>query len=152
MIWDYFALQDGAFFEPSSEEETKIIVDLLAIRRGDRAVDLGSGDGRIVIEMARRGAYADGIEKDAMLVHEALGNIETAGLSERAFVYNRNIWHTDLSRYNKVSIFQYHTVMKRLEEKLMHELSDGSLVVSHHWTFPNWKPARQMKDIYLYIK
>ncbi len=142
----------GAHYEPSGKKEMEIIFQLLDIKPKDRAVDLGSGDGRIVIEMAKRGAVAYGYELHDWLVQESIEKIVAENLSKTAIVYQADFWKQDLSQFNKVFTFQFHTVMDKLEQKLQKELKEDAYIVSHHWMFPNWKPVRQIEDIYLYIR
>ncbi len=145
-------LSDGAWYQPSGDREVEIMTGLLDLGAADMAVDLGAGDGRIVIAMAKKGAHAVGLEKDGRLAEIARANIYRSGFWDFAEIYNINFWDKDLSAFNKVALFQYHTVMERLERKLMRELSPGSLVVSHHWRFPAWRAEKQVGDIYLYRK
>ncbi len=145
-------LLDGALYEPSGEKETQMMIDLLDIKSGDKTADLGSGDGRVIIAMAKKGAYANGFEKDKNLVQESLKNIAKASFPGKASIHYVNFWKKNLSEYKKISVFQCNEIMERLEKKLQEELSPGSLVVSHHWTFPNWKPIKKRMDIYLYMR
>lgn len=144
--------RDGALYEPSSPDEVRTIVNLLNIQKGVKAVDLGSGDGRIVIEMARRGAEAYGFENDPKLVEESRVNIKKEGLEKLAHIQEGNFWEQDLSSFSRISVFQWHTIMGRLEEKLEKELQPESFIVSHYWKFPNWKPIAEEGEIYLYKK
>ncbi len=152
MLFFYPDFSNGAAYEPSGMRETRIITDLLAIKKGDRAADLGSGDGRIVIAMAKKGALTFGLEKDEKLVELSRKKIATAGLCQTAFIYQTNFWQENLSTFSKIAIFQYYTIMAKLEKKLQMELMPGVFVVSHHWQFPHWRPVRQILDIYLYQK
>jgi cyclopropane fatty-acyl-phospholipid synthase-like methyltransferase len=145
-------LFDGALFEPSDKEEVDVMVDLLDLEPGQKAVDLGSGDGKLVIAMARKGAQAYGLEKDAPLVRKSQENIAEAGLSRNAVIYHVDFWDVNLSQFHKIAMFQYYTVMERLEKKLLEELMPGSFVVSNHWTFPRWQPVKEINDIYLYVR
>ena len=63
-----------------------------------------------------------------------------------------DLWQTDVSEFNKIYIYQFKTVMPRLEKKLLNELSIGALVASNTWKFPHWKISKTLGDIHLYIK
>lgn len=145
-----FDLTDGAWYEPSDDNKVALMVQLLEIQPDEKAVDLGSGDGRLVIALALAGATAVGIEKDDRLVKTAQATIHREGLDKRASIVKQNIWESDLSQYTKVAIYQYETVMGKLKQKLKQELLPGSLIVSHHWQFPDWLPVKQVEDIYVY--
>lgn len=144
--------RDGAWFEATPEEKVEQMISLLDIKPGQHAIDLGSGDGRIVIAMAKKGAYAVGIEKDEKLVMEANHHIKMEGLSKKAIIIHANFWKMDLSQFEKVSVYQIKTIMKRLEKKLQKELPSHAHVVSNYWQFPTWKPSKTIGDLLLYIK
>lgn len=142
----------GAPFEPTSEKKLKKILKLANIKRGEKVVDLGSGDGRIVIRMAENGAEAHGYEINPLLVLYSRNKIKKAGLKGKAFVHWKSFWKVDFSKYDVVVMFQFKTVMKKLQDKLKKELKKGSRIVSYYWKFPDWKYSKRIEDIYLYEK
>jgi len=146
----FFPLGRGAIFDPSSLEETRQMGELAAVTPGERAVDLGSGDGRVVIELARRGAEAHGYEINPVLVAVSRRNIRQSGLSGRAFIHWGSFWRHDFSRYDLITVFQVGFVMARLEAKLRRELAPGARIISHYWRFPGLQPERSHGNIYRY--
>ncbi len=152
MLSSYPDLSDGAYFEPTSDNDLSIALDLLALAPTDRVADLGAGDGQVVVSMAQFGAIVCGFEKDEELVKLAQANINEADLCLNAYIKHANFWEQSLTPFNKIYIFQYYTIMDRLEEKLLAELLPGSQVVSNHWVFPSWPHKKQVGDIYLYAK
>jgi hypothetical protein len=146
----FFPLARGAIYDPSSPVQTDLMVGLAGVVPGDKAADLGSGDGRVVVALARRGAEAHGFEVNPVLVLLSRRNIRRAGLVGKAFVHWRTFWRADLSRFTLVTVFQVDFVMGRLETKLKRELPDGARIVSHHWRFPDWPPETVRGDMYLY--
>jgi hypothetical protein len=146
----FFPLGRGAIYDPSSENETRMMADLADVRRGEKAADLGSGDGRVVIALALKGAEAHGYEINPVLVFVSRSNIRKAGLAGRAFIHWRTFWRKDLSRYALITVFQVGFVMARLEAKLSRELAPGARVVSHYWRFPGLSPERTQGNIYRY--
>ena len=142
----------GAPFEPTSEKKLKKMIKLARVRKGDRAVDLGSGDGRIVIALAREGAEAHGYEINPFLVLLSRYKIKKAGLKGKAFIHWKNFWKSNFRKYNIVMLFQFHTIMERLGKKLRKELKPKSRIVSYYWKFPNWRPSKKIENIRLYIK
>lgn len=151
-MFGLYDLRDGAWYEPTPEEKVQHMIELLDIKPGQHAVDLGSGDGRIVIAMAKKGAYAVGFEKDDKLVRQANDNIRLAGLTKRAKIIHANFWKEDLSQFDRVSIYQMKSIMKKLEHKLQKELPIGARVVSNYWQFPMWKPCANSENLWLYTK
>jgi len=142
----------GAPFEATSKEKIKKILKLARIKKTDKAVDLGSGDGRIVIAMAKRGAEAHGYEINPVLVYLSRRKIKQAGLSRKAFIHWKSFWNVNLKRYNVIVMFQFYTVMKRLQEKLKKEAKKSARIVSYYWKFPDWKIIKKIENIYLYKK
>lgn len=149
MIVPYFFW--GAVYVPTKEEKMKIILEFAEIKPGNRAVDLGSGDGRLVIALAQNGALVYGYEINPLLVKSSQKNISMLGLEDKAFIYGKNFWNQDLSGYDIVIIYGMTHVMEKLEKKLSKELKKNTKIISHGFVFPNWKPAKAKNNIYLYI-
>lgn len=152
MLFFVFPWLFGAPFEPTNNKKVKKIIRLAKIKKGEKAVDLGSGDGRLVIELARAGAEAHGYEINPILVFLSRRNIKKAGLKEKAFIHFKSFWSEDLGKYDVVVMFQFHTIMKKLEKKLRKELKKGARVVSYYWKFPSWKIVKKIDNIHLYKK
>lgn len=145
-------IHNGPPYLAMSPEKVKDVIDLLEIKPGDRAVDLGSGDGRIVIAMACAGANATatGFEINPYLVWKSRRNIQDINLQNRASIIKKSFWHEDLSKYNKVSLFWVSFAMESLAEKLKKELKHGSLMTTLAFKIPGWKPIKIKDNIYLY--
>jgi hypothetical protein len=146
----FFPLGRGAVFFPSSREKAQLLADLCGAAPGERAADLGSGDGRIVIALALRGAEAHGFEVNPVLVAIARWNIRRAGLQGRAFIHWKSFWRADLSGFHAVTLFQGHSIMRRLEAKLSRELANGARVVSDYWGFPSLPADRVHGTVFCY--
>lgn len=119
---------------------------------GEKAVDLGSGDGRIVIALARAGAEAHGYEINPILVWLARRNIRRAGLKGRAFIHCRSFRLVNFSSFNIVTVYGLKSIMKELEARLQKELPANGRVVSLTFHFPSWPPVDHQNGIYLYNK
>ena len=150
VFWVFFPLARGAIYDPSTHAQAQLIAEIAAPVPGERAVDLGSGDGRVVIELARLGAEAHGYEVNPLLVLVSRAKIRKAGLAGKAFIHWRSFWRADLSRFVIVTVFQVDFVMARLEGKLKRELGAGARIVSHHWSFPTLSPVQALGDMRLY--
>ncbi len=150
VFYVFFPLGRGAIYDPSTHEETLAMAEVAAVSIGEKAADLGSGDGRVVIALARRGAEAHGFEVNPVLVMISRRNIRRAGLEGKAFIHWRSFWRANLSLYDIITVFQVSFVMGRLEAKLKRELPPGARVVSHYWRFPTLAPETARGDIYRY--
>lgn len=126
------------------------MINLSNVKEGDKVADLGSGDGRIVIEFAKKGAEAHGYEINPILVFIARRKILNEGLKDRAFIHLQSFWNINLSDFNIISAFQFRHVMPPLEKKILNEMQKGSKIVSNTWKFPNLKIKKKIEDIYLY--
>lgn len=138
----------GAIYVPSRKDRIDKIIELAEIKPGEKAVDLGSGDGRLVIALAKAGAEAYGYEIDPTLVRSSKKNIQEAGL--KAFIEWGSFWQADLSQFDVVVIYGMSHVMKRLEKKLGKELRKGTRVICNSFEFPNWSCKKKENNVYLY--
>ncbi len=84
---------------------TAAMLDLAAVQAGDHVIDLGSGDGRIVIAAARRGATGLGVEIDPRLVAESIANAKRAGVSARARFLEQDLFRTDLAPATVITMY-----------------------------------------------
>jgi len=145
----YF-LARGAPYVPTKPEAVEIMLAMIDVRPGMKAVDIGSGDGRIVIAMAKRGIEAHGYEINPVLVWISRRNIKRAGLEHLAKIYRKDLWNANFSHYDIVTLFGVSYIMKRLEKKLQSELKPGAQVVSMGFAFPSWPPSDKRGNIFLY--
>ena|SRR3989344_2898564 len=139
-------------YVPSLPERLETMFSLINVAPGQKSVDLGSGDGRVVIEFAKKGLEAYGYEERADLVELAEMNIKKEKLEGRAFVFNKDFWQIDLSEFDVVTIYGITGVMAKLEEKLEKELKPGAIFVSNGFRLPHWEPVAKFNFIYVYKK
>jgi ribosomal protein L11 methylase PrmA len=135
----YSGIIKGAPFVPTQKLALEKMIALADIKPGEKLVDLGSGDGRIVIAAAKAGAEAHGYEINPLLVLWSKYKIKKAGLTSKAFIHKKNFWFVDFHKYDIVMLFGISGIMEKLEGKLMTELKPGSRVVSNIFKFPNWQ-------------
>ncbi len=137
-------------FVISPEERLATIFKLIKVKNGQRSIDLGAGDGRIVIEMAKRGAIAFGIELRKTHTLLANRNIKKARLKSKASVIQGDFWKENLDSYDIVTIYGMADIMVELENKLSKELKVGTLVISNGFRIPGWKTWKEEEFIYVY--
>jgi hypothetical protein len=141
----------GAPFAPTKSSGVAPIIAMATIKPGDRAIDIGSGDGRLVFALAAAGADAYGIEINPLLV--LWSRIRTPKrLKSNIHILRGSTWDHDFSNYSVLTIFGIPYIMKRLEAKLQLELKPGTRIVVNRFPFPTWKPAKQKGKLYLYVK
>ena len=142
-------------FVPTPQEVVDKMIELAAVKNGDTVYDLGSGDGRIVIAAAKKGARAVGFEIDPELVKQSQENIRKAGALDRAEIRNQDILTVDLSPASVVTMYLLPDVNLKLKPNLLSQLKPGSRVVSHSFDMGDWKPAKTERidgrTIYLWV-
>jgi Mycolic acid cyclopropane synthetase len=112
---------------------------------GDYVIDLGSGDGRMVITAARKyGARGFGVDLDRRLVQLANRLAARAGVADRAVFYERDLYDTDLSAASVVTIYLLPEVNLMVRPKLLATLKPGTRIVSHDYNMGDWPPDQQM--------
>lgn len=113
----------GPPYVPTLKRDFKLLFDTLELRSGDHVVDLGSGDGRIVLEAAKRGAKATGVELNIFLV--LLARLRLCKY-KKSRVKLGNIWRFDLpSDTTYVFVFFAEKFMPRLEKYLKEQIEHG---------------------------
>lgn len=123
-------------------EDVELMLDLASVGPGDYLIDLGAGDGRIVIAAAQRGARGHGIELQPELVALANDNAGKAGLGDRVRFIEGDIFAADLSRATVVTAYLFPEANLQLRPKLLAELPPGTRVVSNAFHMGDWRPDR----------
>ncbi len=133
-------------YVPTPEAVVSAMLGVAGVTSADVVYDLGSGDGRIVIEAARKyGARAVGIELDPELNKTAARNAQKAGVADKVSFVRADLFKTDLSEASVVTLFLSPNINARLRPKLQRELKPGTRIVSHRFPMPpDWKPDRDL--------
>jgi len=123
----------------------KKMLDVADVGSGDYVIDLGCGDGRIVISAALRGAAGHGVDLDPERIREARENARKAGVSDRVMFLKEDIFETDFSRANVITMYLLTTVNADLRPRLLDILEPGTRVVSHDFGMGTWEPDKYIK-------
>ena len=108
---------------------------------GDYVIDLGSGDGRMVITAAaRHGARGFGVDLDRNLVALANRNAAKAGVADRAVFYQRDLHETDVAPASVLTIYLLPEVNLMIRTRLLATLKPGTRIVSHDYGMGEWRP------------
>jgi protein-L-isoaspartate O-methyltransferase len=130
-------------FITTPDEVVERMLRLAGTGPQDFVIDLGSGDGRIVITAARFfGARSLGIELDARLVEKSRANAKAAGVAERASFQQGDVLVADISAATVVTVYLLPSLLYRLQARFIDELKPGTRVVSHAFPLLSWKPDR----------
>lgn len=124
---------------PTPQSLVDKMLDMAKVTPKDRLMDLGSGDGRTVITAAQRGLTAQGIEYNPDLVELSRQNAKRAGVADRATFVAQDLFTTDLSQADVITMFLLSTINEKLRPKLL-ELPAGTRVVSNTFRMGDWEP------------
>jgi hypothetical protein len=102
-------------------------------------MDLGSGDGRTVITAAKRGATSMGIEYNPDMVELSKKNAQKEGVSSRASFVKADLFETDFSKAQVITLFLLPSINMKLRPKLL-DMKPGTRIVSNSFDMEDWKP------------
>jgi precorrin-6B methylase 2 len=142
------AASDDSFttvpFITTPDEVVDRMLQLAGTRAEDLVVDLGSGDGRIVITAARKyGARGLGIELDAALVEKSRDSARRAGVAERVSFVQGDVLAADISAASVVTVYLLPGLINQLQPRFLERLQPGTRIVSHAFGMTGWKPDRR---------
>ena len=133
---------DEVPFITSPDNVTLEMLNAAGVKRGDFVVDLGSGDGRIVILAAKRfEATGLGVEINPRLVEISKTNARNAGVADKAEFKVQDLFKTDLAAASVITMYLLPEVNLQLRPSLL-ALKPGTRIVSHDWDMGDWKPDR----------
>jgi SAM-dependent methyltransferase len=131
-------------FITTPDNVTLAMLEIAGVGRRDHVIDLGSGDGRIVITAARRfGASGLGVEIDPALVERSNANAAKAGVAARVQFREQDLFKTDLAPASVITMYLLPDVNLQLRPALL-ALKPGTRLVSHDWDMADWAPDRTL--------
>ena len=140
-----WAWDDGTVpYVQTPMEIVERMMRMAEVKQGDYLIDLGSGDGRIVVEAAKRGARGLGVDLDPALVKLATENAERAGVGSRARFEVRDIFETNLSGASVVAFYLLPDFNAKLLPKLL-ALKPGTRIVSHDGGIADWPADERLE-------
>ena len=143
-------------YVPTPDFIVEKMMEMAQVGPGDYVIDLGCGDGRIVIAAAKRGAIGHGVDLDPARIKEARLNAEKAGVAWKVVFMEENIFNTDFSRASVVAMYLFPDINVRLRPSLLEKLEPGSRIVSHDFGMDEWQPDQkfgrmEQHSVYLWI-
>ncbi|XP_032388942.1 ATP synthase subunit C lysine N-methyltransferase [Etheostoma spectabile] len=126
-------------FVPATTAQVENVLGVLRARSGT-LVDIGSGDGRIVIAAAKHGFQASGFELNPWLVWYSRYKALREGVHRSTSFHISDLWKVSFAQYSNVVIFGVPQMMDQLELKLASELPSTAKVVACRFPFPTWVP------------
>lgn len=142
-------------YVPTPASVVEKMLDVANAGPEDYVIDLGSGDGRILIAAARRGATGHGVDIDPQRIQEANENARQAGVEDKVSFIRENIFDTDISKASVVTMYLLNSVNIKLRPVLLEELKPGTRVVSHSFNMDEWEADKHLKvdqrNIYYWV-
>ena len=138
-----------SLFVPTEQDDVPRMLKLAGLRDNDVVFDLGSGDGRIVLEAAKvnKTVRGRGIEIDEKLVMESRKIAATAGVADRVHFLHQNAFDADLKDATVIAMWLWPEVMRMLRPKIVDEARPGTRIVTRIWDLgPAWKPDATDND------
>jgi len=129
--------EDDILFEretpyvPTPQDVVERMLDMAKVKPGEYLIDLGSGDGRIVVTAAQRGARGFGVDLNPQRVKEAVANAAKAGVSDRATFAVRDLFDTDVSKADVVTTYLLPLVNLDVRPRLLEQMRPGARLVTH---------------------
>ena len=124
---------------PLPDKQVEKLLDMANVTPADFVMDLGSGDGRLVIAAARRGAHAVGVEFNPDLVSYSRSAAAKAGVADKAEFVQGDLFAADLSRASVITLFLLESMNIKLRPALL-GLKPGARVVANTFGLGDWQP------------
>ena len=135
----------GGPYVPTPQTVVDAMLEVAGVGPGDFVVDLGSGDGRIVLTAAQRyKARGLGVDIDPELVEMSNAEARKRGLSERVAFREQDVLKARIDQATVVTLYLLPGMMQQLQQKFASELKPGTRIVSHDFPFGDWKPDREV--------
>lgn len=133
-------------YKSTRRDVVALMLEMGEVKAGDTVIDLGTGDGRILIAAAKeRGARGLGVDLDPVLIRKARAAAEDAGVADRVRFEAADLFKTDLSSADVVTMYLLPEVNLRLRPQLFAQLKPGTRVVSHAFDMGDWKPEAKRR-------
>jgi hypothetical protein len=135
----------GGPFVPTPQAVVDAMLEVAQVGPNDFVVDLGSGDGRIVLTAAQRyKARGLGIDIDPELVQQSNAEAQKRGLAGRVAFRQQDVLQATIAEASVVTLYLLPGLMQQLQAKFIKELRPGTRIVSHDFPFGDWRPDREV--------
>jgi len=123
---------------PTPQAVVDKMLELTNVTKDDIVYDLGSGDGRTVISAAKKGARAFGIEYNPDMVTLSQTNAKAAGVADRATFVKADLFETDFSKANVITMFLLPSINMKLRPQIL-DMKPGTRIASNTFTMEDWQ-------------
>ena len=135
----------GGPYVPTPQAVVDAMLEVAKVGPADFVIDLGSGDGRIVLTAAQRfKARGFGVDIDKELVEQSNAEAQRRGLAERVSFRQQDVMQARIGDATVITLYLLPGMMQALQWKFVRELKPGTRIVSHDFPFGDWKPDREL--------
>lgn len=129
-------------YVPTPHDAVHRMLEMADVKPDDRLIDLGSGDGRIVVQAARDWGVKDamGVDIDPQRIAEANENARAAGVQDRVRFVEQDLFTLDFSNATVVTMYLLDSLNLKLRPVILDKLKPGTRVVSHVFSMGDWEP------------
>jgi SAM-dependent methyltransferase len=143
-------------YVPTPQNVVERMLQMADVKAGDFVIDLGCGDGRMVVTAASQfGARALGVDIDPVRIREANGNAARAGVTDKVEFRIGDLFDVDISGADVLAIYLLNEINLRLRPKILETMRPGARVVSHAFDMGEWQPDEREtiggRKLYLWI-
>lgn len=153
IVFEFWLMFSAAPYIPSSPEQVQAMLELARPQAGELWVDVGSGDGRILLAAARAGARVLGCELSPWRVLQSRARLAAEGFGGRSSVRLGSLWSADLREADVISVYLMPYRMERFKAMLEKQAKPGARVVVNSFPVPGWPIVASVSEmgIYLYV-
>lgn len=138
------AAQYDVPYVPTPQPVVDAMLEMAQVTGDDYLIDLGSGDGRIVVTAAERfGTPGMGVDMNPVRIQESEANAERAGVTDKVEFKQQDLFDTDISKASVLTMYLLPQVNLRLRPVILDKLEPGTRVVSHAFDMGDWQPDQQ---------
>jgi hypothetical protein len=143
---DVEPVKNAGPYVPSPQSVVSDMLRYAEVSNRDFLIDLGSGDGRIVLTAAKVfGARGFGVEIKDDLVKRANEAAKREGIDDRVKFLKQDLFKTDISQATVITMYLLPDTVNLLKDKLMSELKPGTRIVSHDYPLTGWIPEKYVQ-------
>lgn len=139
----WFAGSDAPYVPTNLNLISKVLKSA-GVKKGKVFYELGSGDGRVVIDAAKLGAKGNGVEQSWLRVWYSRYKSRLAGTNKLTHFCHGNIFERNYYPADIVYIYLLTPAVEKLEAKLKKELNKGAVIITQTYHFKKWKPYKKM--------
>ncbi|MCR4324645.1 MAG: 50S ribosomal protein L11 methyltransferase [Candidatus Curtissbacteria bacterium] len=136
----------------TDKKKIETIMKFADLKKNQTAIDLGSGDGRLLLASAKKGAAAIGYELNPFLIAITKIRAKAKGASAQIIVKRSDLWKADLKIADVVFVYGRKRTMQKFEDFVYKNSKKGTRIIVNTNQFPSNQPIKSENNIFLYIK